>query len=155
MRRDAGNLFQYFRTRTKKCATPSSKTARPQSVDASSQPSSGLAGQEIRRTKVNFIFDNLEDQDEVCSDASAFQREEVELATYFLTWRRYLTSHVARPWTFSIWLISALSFADLASMAYSGCGRAMVQFSGIKSYVDSSENDWQSSSCIHSPFAVH
>ncbi len=45
-----------------------------------SQPRSGRAEKEFRRVKVNFTFENLEGQDEVSSEASAFQREEVELA---------------------------------------------------------------------------
>ncbi len=32
---------------------------------------------EFRRVKINFSFDNFEVQDEISSDASAFQREEV------------------------------------------------------------------------------
>ncbi len=44
------------------------------------------AEEEFRRVKFNFSFDNFEGQDEVSSEASAFQREEVELAKPFLVW---------------------------------------------------------------------
>ncbi len=42
------------------------------------------AEEEVRRAEVNFTFENLEGQDEVSSEVSAFQREEVELAKPFL-----------------------------------------------------------------------
>ncbi len=44
------------------------------------------------RSQVNF-FENFEGQDEVSSEASAFQREEVELAKPFLIWHVTKTSH--------------------------------------------------------------
>ncbi len=44
----------------------------------------GRAEEEVRRTRVNFNIANLVDQDEVSSEATAFQREEVELAKPFL-----------------------------------------------------------------------
>ncbi len=43
----------------------------------------GWAEEKVRRAKVNL---NPEDQDEVSSEASAFQREGVELAKPFLIW---------------------------------------------------------------------
>ncbi len=36
--------------------------------------------EEVRRVRVKFTCENLEGEDEVCLEASAFQREEVELA---------------------------------------------------------------------------
>ncbi len=39
-----------------------------------------------RRVKINLSFENFEGQDEISSEASAFQREEVELAKPFLIW---------------------------------------------------------------------
>ncbi len=43
------------------------------------------------------------------------------------TWRRPLTSRVARRWTLSSWFISAFSVGALASIAYSRCGRTKAQ----------------------------
>ncbi len=43
--------------------------------------------EEIRRADVNLTFENLEGQDEICLEASAVQREEVELARPFLIWQ--------------------------------------------------------------------
>ncbi len=51
-----------------------------------SWPCSGWAEEEVSRVKVKFVFENFEGQDEVSSEASAFQREEVELAEPFLIW---------------------------------------------------------------------
>ncbi len=51
---------------------------------------SGWAEEEVRRVKVDFTF---EGQDEVNSEAAAFQREEVELAKPFLIWHVTKTSH--------------------------------------------------------------
>ncbi len=53
----------------------------------------GWAEEEFRRVKVNFSFENFEGQDEISSEASAFQREEVELAKHFLIWHVTKTSH--------------------------------------------------------------
>ncbi len=50
------------------------------------EPGSGWAEEKVRRVKVNFTFENVKGQDEVNSEASAFQREEVELAKLFLIW---------------------------------------------------------------------
>ncbi len=44
---------------------------------------------------VNFTLENFEDQDEISSEVSAFQREEVELAKPFLIW--HLTSQGLGP----------------------------------------------------------
>ncbi len=49
--------------------------------------------EEVRGVKVNFIFENFEGYNEVSSEASAFQREEVELAKPFLVWHVTETSH--------------------------------------------------------------
>ncbi len=49
--------------------------------------------EDVRRVKVNFTFENFGGQDEVSSGASAFQREEVELAKPFLIWHVTTTSH--------------------------------------------------------------
>ncbi len=49
-----------------------------------SKPGLGWAEEEFRRVKVNFTFENVEGQDEVSSEASAFQRKEIELAKPFL-----------------------------------------------------------------------
>ncbi len=57
------------------------------------QAVAGWVDKEIRRAYVNFTFENREDQDEVSSEASAFQREEVELAKPFLKWHVTKTSH--------------------------------------------------------------
>ncbi len=46
--------------------------------------------EEVRQANVNFSF---EGQNEVNSEASAFQREEVELAKPFLIWHVKKTSH--------------------------------------------------------------
>ncbi len=43
---------------------------------------SGWAEEEVRRVKVNFIFENFEGLDEVSSEALAFQREEFELVEF-------------------------------------------------------------------------
>ncbi len=67
------------------------------------------------------------------SEASAFQREEVELMKPFLIW--YVTE------VFSSWLISALRVGALASITYSRCGRTMSQYSQIKADIDSSVKD--------------
>ncbi len=42
---------------------------------------------------INFYFENFEGQDEISSEASAFQREEVELAKPFLIWHVSKASH--------------------------------------------------------------
>ncbi len=67
---------------------PASKTALSlqQSADVPSLPGWGWAEDEIRRVKVNLIFENFEGQDDVSSETSAFQREGVELAMPFLIW---------------------------------------------------------------------
>ncbi len=44
----------------------------------------GFVGEEVRRVKVNFTFENVEGQDEDNSEASPFQLEEVELEKPFL-----------------------------------------------------------------------
>ncbi len=49
--------------------------------------------EEFRRVKVNVSFENFDGQDEISSEASAFQREEVELAKPFLVWHVTKTSH--------------------------------------------------------------
>ncbi len=49
--------------------------------------------EEVRGVKVNFAFENLEFQDGVGSEASAFQREGVELVKPFLIWCVMETSH--------------------------------------------------------------
>ncbi len=59
----------------------------------SSLPGSGWAEEEVRRAEANFTFGNLEGQDEVSSEMSAFQREEIELAKPFLIWLVTETSH--------------------------------------------------------------
>ncbi len=43
--------------------------------------------EEIRRADVNLTFENFEGHDEVSSEASAVQREEVELVKPFLIWQ--------------------------------------------------------------------
>ncbi len=63
------------------------------SVGVLSKSSSAWAEEEIRRVKINFASENFEGQDEVSSEASAFQREEVELARPFLIWHVTETSH--------------------------------------------------------------
>ncbi len=52
-----------------------------------------VGGERIQTVKVNFSFENFEGQDEIRSEASAFQREEVELAKTFLVWHVTKTSH--------------------------------------------------------------
>ncbi len=52
-----------------------------------------LVARHVRRVKVNFTFKKFEGQDEVSSQASAFQREEVELAKPFLIWHVAKSSH--------------------------------------------------------------
>ncbi len=59
-----------------------------------SQPGSVCPEEEVRRAQVNFTFKNLEGQDKVSTEASAFQREEVELAKPFLIWHMTKTSHL-------------------------------------------------------------
>ncbi len=49
--------------------------------------------EEFRRVKIIFSFENFEGQDEISSEVSAFQREEVELAKPFLIWHVMKTSH--------------------------------------------------------------
>ncbi len=54
----------------------------------------GVGGGRLQTAvKVNFTLENFEGQDEVSSEASAFQREEVELAKPLLIWRVTKTSH--------------------------------------------------------------
>ncbi len=83
--RGAGNLFQHFTTRT----------GRHRSWDEDGLVLAvigrcalvvqlGWAEEEVGRVKVNFTFENVEGQDEVSSETSVFQREEVELAKPFL-----------------------------------------------------------------------
>ncbi len=49
--------------------------------------------EEFRRVKVNLSSENFEGQDEISSEASAFQQEEVELAKPFLIRHVTETSH--------------------------------------------------------------
>ncbi len=49
--------------------------------------------EEVRRVKVNFTFENNVGQDEVGSEASTSQREDVELANLFFIWHVTKTSH--------------------------------------------------------------
>ncbi len=58
-----------------------------------SKPGSGWTEEEFSLVKVNFTFENVEGQDAVDSEASAFQLEEVELAKPFLIWHVTKTSH--------------------------------------------------------------
>ncbi len=51
------------------------------------------AEEEFRRVKINLSFENFEGRDEISSEASAFQREKVELAKPFFTWHVTKTSH--------------------------------------------------------------
>ncbi len=92
---------------------------------------------------MNFTFENFEGQDEVSSEASALQREEVELAKPFLIWHVMKTSHwrVARLGALSSWFISALLVGALAAIAYSRCRRTMAQYSGVNAVLDSSQKD--------------
>ncbi len=53
----------------------------------------GWAEEEFRGVKINFSFENFEGQDEISSEASAFQREEVELGKPFLIWHVTKTSN--------------------------------------------------------------
>ncbi len=53
----------------------------------------GWAEEEARRAEANFTSENLESHGEVSSEASAFQRDEVELAKPFLIWHVMETSH--------------------------------------------------------------
>ncbi len=75
MTRGTGNLFQHFTAHKEDFAASSLKSvwSLKYSEDLAYQPSSGWALGEIRRTKVNYTFENLEDQDEVSSESPAFQ----------------------------------------------------------------------------------
>ncbi len=53
----------------------------------------GWAQEEVRLIKVTFTLGNFEGMYEVISKASAFQREEGELAKPFLIWHVTKTSH--------------------------------------------------------------
>ncbi len=53
----------------------------------------GWADEEIRWVKVNFTFEKFEGQDEVSSEASAFQLDNVVLTKPFLIWHVTKTSH--------------------------------------------------------------
>ncbi len=80
-------------------------------VGVLSKPKSGWAKEAIRRAQVNFIFKKFESQNEFSFQASAFMWEEVE------GWQNissYGTSHVAKHWTLSRRLVSALRFGELA-----------------------------------------
>ncbi len=55
------------------------------------------------------------------------------------TWRRPLTSRVARRWTLSSSFISALSVGALASIAYSRWGRTKAQHLAIKAALEKLE----------------
>ncbi len=85
--RGTDNLFQYFTTQIEKAPF-----LRRRRLDPCSNRSE-WGEEEVRRVKANFTFENLESQDEVSSEASAFQREEVKLAKPFLIWHVRKTSH--------------------------------------------------------------
>ncbi len=89
MTRGTSNLLQYLTTRTENAPLlgPCSNLCVPP------QTGSGWAEEEVRRAQVNFPFDNLEGQNEVSSEASVFQREEIELAKPFLIWHVMETSN--------------------------------------------------------------
>ncbi len=53
----------------------------------------GVGGGEIQPGRITFFFENVEGQDEISSEASAFQREEVELAKPFPIRHVTETSH--------------------------------------------------------------
>ncbi len=78
-----------FHNPDRESTAPASKTAW------SLQLAIGLPSQteEFRRVNVNFAFENVEDQDGVSSEESAFQREEIVLAKPFLVWHVTKTSH--------------------------------------------------------------
>ncbi len=76
-------------------AAPSFKTAwsLQQSVGVPTYTGSGWAEEEFSRVNINFSFENFEGQDEISSEASAIQREEVEWVKPFLIWHVTETSH--------------------------------------------------------------
>ncbi len=84
-----------FHHTDRKGTAPSSKTAwsLQLSVRVPSWTVSGWAEEEFSQVKINVSFENFEGQDEISSEASAFQREEVELAKPFLIWHVTETSH--------------------------------------------------------------
>ncbi len=83
-----------LRSETKRrCSCVEDGLVRAVLLRVPSEPGSGWAEEEARRVKVNFTFENVEGQDEVSSEASAFQPEEVELAKPFLIWHVTKISH--------------------------------------------------------------
>ncbi len=95
----AGILFQYFTTRAENASSLKTAWQLQYSVGVPSQASLEWAEEEISRAQFNYTFESFEGQDEVNSELSAFQREEVELAKPFLVW--LLTSRVARRYRLS------------------------------------------------------
>ncbi len=87
--------------------------------------------EEVRRIQVNFTFEKFEGQDEISSEATPFQREEVELAKPFLS-LAVLQGVESSP----VCLISALNVGALAYIAYSRCGRTKAPQSGINAALD-------------------
>ncbi len=65
----------------------------PISVGVTFQPNSGWPKEEIRCVQVSITSKCIEGKDEVISEASAFQREEVELVRPFLIWHMTEASH--------------------------------------------------------------
>ncbi len=78
------------------------------------------AEEEVRRVKIHFSCKNFEGQDEVSSEAPAFQRDEVELVKPFLIW--YVTEAYHYTCCISRWLMSALRNGDLASLGVENDG---------------------------------
>ncbi len=79
--RGTGNLFQFFTTSTENAPLLRRRRLGP----CSNLPVCPLSPRRnLQRTKVNFTFEHLEGQDEARSEASAFQRGEVNLTKPFL-----------------------------------------------------------------------
>ncbi len=71
--------------------------------------------EEVRRVKVNFTFDNFEGQDEVSSEASAFQREEVGVGEAF--------PHLARDEDLSLAVLQGVGHSPVGLYQPSVLGR--------------------------------
>ncbi len=119
MTRGTGTLFQHFTTRKENFVTFASKSvwSLKHSEELAYQPTSGWGLGEIRRTKENYTFKILNTRMKSARRRLRFSEKKLNWRSLFSygTWRKTLTSRVASRWT-----LSALRFAELASIAHNG-----------------------------------
>ncbi len=84
MTRKIGNLLQHEQTMRHSCVDDG--LVLPVNCRYALLVRLGWAEEEINQALVFFTFENFEGQDEVSSEASAFQQEEVDLAKPCLKW---------------------------------------------------------------------